>query len=701
MTILNAFNLNGENREFLQMILTDGRLNISFDERFTRKGFKFLEVEDSEYHSLQTVARQFNFETTPENLIILMAKSARLIGISATSSMDTVIGNFDLNYVKKVLSEKYVDIDDCDRKRISDKFEETQKIYNQINIHIDLVDDLNCFSNKEKTLAILKQVFPNEVLKNCLEKLEEDCPNDFYQLIIAKLVYLYREVGKRKIKSFICFLNKLPKIDDKDLNLSTIRYFFDRVAEETSFPKYDNFVISSDNYDDEMAKVYKNLHEGGKSFVISTYQTVGSGKNVQYDIPECEMDNVIIQDRERLQKDFDGIYLQTPTNLIQLFRDDSDDKYSDLLRYLYQQQTLYLNKKMILGQYRQNVLNGFRRCFFNAKNSLFSKNSDMCYHTAQYIIQAVGRICRCRNKNKNIYIFSDIEVVERIQRIKTYLSEKLFNSEFTALLNSTIKNEKELTVEDYSKLSQRASAIIYSSSCTVRSSRVKVAEWKELRDYVLTHPTADFIVDRYELFYFKFDSKQSGYSYKPGNKNFNIVDIRLNLYEDMTQVSQQDCNLSIMMEIPCVRECFKQNRYAHYWASNNYVMSPSLYNQVYKGALGEVVGKAILEEYTGNAVEELDDYSLYEYFDFKIKNVYIDFKHWKEFSKSPRKQIEKIKWKLNRAKGEKAVIINIVKRGNHQSFTNIDEDVIEIPYLIDENNEVSLDMIGVLENIIV
>ena len=156
-----------------------------------------------------------------------------------------------------------------------------------------------------------------------------------------------------------------------------------------------------------------------------------------------------------------------------------------------------------------------------------------------------------------------------------------------------------------------------------------------------------------------------------------------------------------MLEIPCVKEMFKEKHYAKYWISNLYLMSPSLYNQVYKGALGEVVGKAILEECTGNTVEELDDYSLYEYFDFKIKNVYIDFKHWKEFSKSPQKQIEKIKWKLNRAKGEKAVIINIVKRGEHKSFTNVDEDVIEIPYLIDDNNEVSVDMIGVLENIII
>lgn len=701
MTILSAFNLNGENKEFLQMILTDGRLNISFDDRFTRKGFKFLEVEDSEYHSLQTIARQFNFETTPENLIILISETARLVGISATSSMDTVIGNYDLNYVKEVLAGKYIEIEEEDRKRISDEFEHTQKVYNQIEIHVDLVDDLNCFSYKEKTSAILRKVFRGDILKSVTERLDNDCNNEFYQLAIAKLIYLYKEVGQSKIKSFICFLNKLPKVDDRDLNLLTIQYLFTRVSQEAGFREYNIFVINSENYDDEMARVYGELQNGNKCFLISTYQTVGSGKNIQYDIPETEKENVIIQDNQRLQKDFDGIYLQTPTNLVQLFRDDSEDKYADLLRYLYQQQTLYLNKKIILGQYRQNVLNGFRKCFYNAKNSLFSKNSDMCYHTAQYIVQAIGRICRCRNKNKNIYIFSDIEVVERVQRIKSYLSTKLLNSEFKALLNSTITNEKELTIEDYSKLSQKASAIIFHSACTVRSSKTKMLEWKELRDYVLTHPTSDFIIDRYEQFYFKFDNAQSGYSYKPGNKNFNIVDIKLNLYEDMTQVSQQDCSLSIMMEIPCVRDMFIKNKYAHYWAKNRYVMSPSLYNQVYKGALGEVVGKAILEEYTGNKVEDLDDYSLYEYFDFKIKNVYIDFKHWKEFSKSPRKEIGKIKWKLNRAKGEKAVIINIIKRGEHKSFTNIDEDVIEIPYLIDDNNEVSLKMIGVLEDIIV
>lgn len=700
ITILNAFNLNGENRDYLQKVLTDGRLRINKDKTFTRKGFKFIEVEDSEYHSLQTVARQFNFETTPENLIILIAKSARLIGVSATASLETVIGNYDLNYIKQVLGEKYVEIAEEDGNRIRENFADTQKIYDKILCHINLIDDLNCFTDKEKTSALLSKLFKGDSLVACEEKLDKNCSEDYYKLIIAKLLYLYSEVGKSNMKSFICFLNKLPKVNDRKLNLTAIKELFAMVAQEMNFDRYCDFVINSDNYDDEMAKVYETLKFGGKCFVMSTYQTVGSGKNIQYDIPISQEKDVIIQDRKRFQKDFDGIYLQKPTNLLQQFRDDSEDKYADLLRYLYQQQILYLNKKMFSGRYRQNVINGFRRCFFNSRNLFYNQNNDICFHTAQLIIQAVGRICRCGNKNKNIYIFSDIEVVEKLQHIKQCLENKILNYEFRALINSKIKNVANLTVENYSKLSRKASFEIYRSSHTVRSSELKNQEWKDLRDFVLTNPTTDGVPDKYALFYFKFDTKLSGYSYRVAGKGFNIVEIKFNLNEDLLQVSQQDCDLPRMLEIPCVKNMFKENHYAQYWTKNQYIMSPSLYIQVYKGALGEVVGKIILEEYTGYRVEEIEDLSFYELFDFKIKNIYIDFKHWKEFNTNPQRQIAKIKKKLNRTKGEKAVIVNIIKRGDHKAFTNIDEDVVEIPYLIDDSNDVAMDMINVITSII-
>ncbi|MCL2177175.1 MAG: hypothetical protein FWB72_04450, partial [Firmicutes bacterium] len=82
MTVLSAFNLNGENRDYIQKMLTDGRYNVSRNENMTRKGFRFTEIEDSNYHELQSVARQFNFETTPENVIALVALKARVVGVS-------------------------------------------------------------------------------------------------------------------------------------------------------------------------------------------------------------------------------------------------------------------------------------------------------------------------------------------------------------------------------------------------------------------------------------------------------------------------------------------------------------------------------------------------------------------------------------------------------------------------------------------
>lgn len=701
MTILSTFNLNGENRDYLQNMLTDGRYKIEYNENITRKGFKFTEVEDSNYHDLQSVAHQFNFETTPENLIILMAQAAKVIGVSATASLETVIGNYDIKYIGKALNGKHIEIYSDDKLRIAEDFAESQMIYNDVKINIELVDDLNCFSNKEKCKMLLEKIFDDELLKKYINELNRENDNDYYDLIMVKIVYLYKEVGTKNIKSFLSFLNKLPKINDEKLNLQKLNIMFNDAAKNNKFERFNCYILQSDNFDEEMNKVYLELAEGKKCFVISTYQTVGTGKNIQYSIPNLVEGDMIIQDKERFQKDFDGIYLLTPTNLTQQLKKDAEDKYADLSRYLYQQQSLYLNDKITNGQYRQNIVNGFRRTFFSDYNiSYFSKNSDLCCHTAQIVIQAVGRICRCRNKNKQIYIYSDMEVVDRIQKVKGILDERLFNREFLELLNTKVKNEQKQTVENYSKISKKAYLTIRNNSNIVRSSPAKVREWQELRDYVLTNPTGDYVVDKYAELYFQFDSRQTGFSYKTDNR-FNIVDIKFSMQEDMIQVSMQDCELPIMLSIPCVKNLFQENKYASFWKKGSYVMSPSLYNQIYKGALGEVVGRTILDVYLGYDVEEIDDYTLYELFDYKIKNLYIDFKHWKSYVSDPKLQIEKIKRKLNKANGEKAIIINIVKRGNHRVFQNIDEDVIEIPYLIDDTNEVSNEMIDNIDKYII
>ena len=73
----------------------------------------------------------------------------------------------------------------------------------------------------------------------------------------------------------------------------------------------------------------------------------------------------------------------------------------------------------------------------------------------------------------------------------------------------------------------------------------------------------------------------------------------------------------------------------------------------------------------------------YEYFDFKIGNLYFDFKHWDEFRTDATKYAQKVKRKLNKIQGAKCFIVNIVKRTDSKPVESVDETIIQIPYLID------------------
>ncbi|WP_366937205.1 hypothetical protein, partial [Clostridium sp.] len=176
--------------------------------------------------------------------------------------------------------------------------------------------------------------------------------------------------------------------------------------------------------------------------------------------------------------------------------------------------------------------------------------------------------------------------------------------------------------------------------------------------------------------------KVTGYSYKQNN-NYDIVEMYMESRFGFNQVSEQACDLPIILSIPYVKKMFDEKNYAQNFSKNLFVMSPSLFKQIYLGALGEVVGKCILETELGWTVEELDDYSFYEYFDYKMGNVYFDFKHWNDFITNNDKYVKKIENKLSKINGAKCYVINLIKRNDSLIKQNIGETVIQVPYLID------------------
>lgn len=717
LTILSAFNIADEFKQYLLNRIIDKDVNLKLDLpvesefRFMRKGFEFTEIEDDNNHDLQTKSHAFKFDTTPEDIITKLSIKSRVVGISATASIDTVIGNYDIDYLKKILRDDFYYIPIVDHDRLENEFLESQKIYDDYNIEINTlpVDKSNFFSDKEKCIEIINELFNEEKRNFYLDYLEKNV-GYYHFFIVCKLMKLFKEVAESKnIFSFLAFLNSFPITKDKAKNEHYLdKDILERALKDlTEQNKYVEapilHIVKSGNYDEEFIKINEELAEGKKVFVLSTYKTIGNGKNIQYDIPNIESikSNVISFSYNKLQKDFDAIYLSTPTNLIQMLSYDSENKVNELCKYLFQQEYLYQKKYLYLSERKTNIEAGFRKTFYGDKTfSSYKRNQDILLHTAQLVIQAVGRICRCRNKNKVINIFYDQEVINRLSIIKDDLfnGKIIFNREFKQLLDQPVNNEG-LELVKYTNKNKKAFVTIKGMSKAVRASEKAVIDWQDLRDFVLKNPTANFMPEKYKDLYFEFDIPYSGYAFRLNNKH-EFTKITFNNSYETKQVSAEGCELIRLMNIPELRKYFEENGYVTEFKPGRYIMTESLYNQVYKGALGEVVGKYIIDKALGYELEELDHNGQYEAFDFKIKNFYFDFKHWDYFIKENDNYCRFIEWKLGTVNGARVVVANIFQRGNHKLKVSVDNKIIQVPYLINDDNEIDYTNIDILTELI-
>ena len=132
---------------------------------------------------------------------------------------------------------------------------------------------------------------------------------------------------------------------------------------------------------------------------------------------------------------------------------------------------------------------------------------------------------------------------------------------------------------------------------------------------------------------------------------------------------------------------FIKQGFATEFKKGKYILCPPAFTNIYKGALGEVSGKAIFEE-EGIILEEIINPELFELFDYKIpgKDIYIDFKHWSEYSLFlPRNEDlqEHIFNKLKKCKGEKALIVNLLAENEYAIHDQVTDEMelITIPKL--------------------
>ncbi len=122
----------------------------------------------------------------------------------------------------------------------------------------------------------------------------------------------------RDTKSYagLCFCNKHPVPGDAHFDRDILRFIFRIIIAENKQYISDGFTYDSsvfflrgDGFDRNKEQIREHLASGKKGFVITVYNTVGAGQNLQFPIPQG-FETINISGRpDGTEMDFDFLYL--------------------------------------------------------------------------------------------------------------------------------------------------------------------------------------------------------------------------------------------------------------------------------------------------------------------------------------------------------------------------------------------------------
>lgn len=713
-------------------------------------GFTMFELEDNDANNDDTMMSMVKIKDTPESIMAFIAENALVFAISATAAIPSATGNYCRDYLKDVLKDKFHSLPEEDagltdyiRKELETRNEPYR---NEIGIEVsDVPEDeelikerlINCFADKESAKICL-----NKIEFETSELGEEKC--SYYANKYMRLAYVVRLFANQKDQQTLLYLGKaLPKDSDgSTLKKNVLDYIIEMANIDAGLKGLNMIqpaILTSSNFDETKEQICERLKNGEKLIIFSSYQTVGAGQNLQYPVNESYRDNVVTlphsYNYEKEERDIDSIYLDDITYLTENI---NDIKHFDIKRNMYhlmQVMECFGNYEISVEAKRELVKAGFNSLqnILPKCNVSLNDAQSIKYHVTRDVIQAVGRMGRTclRNKHISIYIY---EKVLRQLDYNTLMAE--FNSEEVKAIGKKLKT-KEVTacIDNQLQLAMlRANTISIQVSGKILSTVKRnfkgewsdndMRLWKELRELVLKHPTAneeDLADDDLRAYYINGLQPLSKYLFSVNNNSYRNIHVWFadeDSFRKSKQIikdengrlvvhkcSEDDARLQMLLNIKGIREMFQKRGYAEHFQTKKYIMSPALYTNIYKGALGEVCGRYIIENSTSLKLKEIQDGNQFEYFDYRIEdypNVYIDFKHWKISSASYNDKdaiMTEIRSKMDKIGAQRVYIIGILKDSESIANISADERIVTIPYLVDENAKIARNMLKFIKEV--
>jgi hypothetical protein len=716
-SLLHHFNVDDKDIDLLANKIVAGEVvykspqkNLKKLAPFYESGFSYFSIIDKEDHDTLSKIQMLEFDQTPESFLIDICKKAMVVGISATANINSNIGNYDIEYLKSSLNELFFELQNNEISSLQKAYEESTNGYDRLTIKASFIGGKSI----EESKVNLERVFDDQAIVNDIygklkfeigNKEDEDNSIEFVFGRYAKILTAWKYfLDNHDCHGFLCLLNKLPKRKDPQLDLGKIiEYAQDLLDDDESTDIVDDIsnvivILSSENFDREKEKLLNDLANGKRRFVISTYQTVGSGQNLQFKIPQ-NIQPIHTNNRDKDEyMDINAIYLDKPTHLM-VALNYANVSESDLIKYIFQLEFLRESGDISPKEFKSELTRAFRAFLKeqpnNYSNRYLYKTNAYSSLLNKFIIQAIGRICRTNMKADKIHILADITIKEHLNNVSLPKSMILIH-EYNALvraasLDSDIRDSHNNLID----LENKASYISCKTASYINQKLLygswsddSKEEWLEIRQQVLRQPTViddSQLIDRWKPLYLQLPIPNNFYYFnRPSESNVEISFSNT----DFTLLDETTVRLSELMKIDSFYKLFIKNGWATSFLPSKYMLTPPMLNDIYKGALGEVCGKHVFEELNIPLIEL--DVNEFEVFDFKTeKNVYIDFKFWSgTFIRDSENEISKIRNKMEKIKANKVMIINILAPKDQPFKVKIQKDIsiIEIPYLYRDNS---------------
>ena len=683
-SVLGQFGLSNDQKLYMidEVLMSSDRQKSSrVDDSFYEQGFRYYTFRDDRNENLRSIIDMVSMDSTPEKVLLRVCRRALVFGLSATAELDTVIGNYDLEYMSSELGTDFLPRI-SDNPRLLSLMDRAWSNYDCVKIE---VDTCTAKSNGEYDKELWNKVFEDsvdsEIAIGSMSLLEEYEAERYLRAAFSFKSFLINDT-----KAGLCFFNRMPKDEDPIFDRAALSGIFDMILKEHPEVSLASIAfISSEGFEETKKDIQNRLSEGERILAVTTYGTLGAGQNIQYPLKDGGCVNISGRPDDN-EVDFDFIYLDNPTNVVSNPEKKNDEKWMGLVYEI-----LYLLEK---GEIDRKTANSFVAKTLLLSDIKHVRGTLLATRSARLaaagkIIQAVGRICRTNMKRPTIRILADEDLS------KVFMDPEgtygLTNRETEALIRHV--HGPETRIDDSVTVtaalrSRRAATIIDRMRGNWNPSTI--SDWKGLREYVLKSPTTDKPSDYTFNMYIKMPDRGSTYWYRTKN-DFEDVEVMFDRpVGACEEVSEQTARLDELMSVPSLRGMFDERGYATGFNSARYVLSPPLFKNIYKGAIGEVVGDHIMRLY-GFEPEPVPD-EHFEMFDAVLsEGIYIDYKHWSssDFTDED-EQTAKIFGKLSTVEGRAAVVANVLRREDDNSVSRTyvkgGMTILTIPWLFGIEN---------------